>query len=218
VPTQTEVIIEAFHALQGVRSVAEIREWVNKKSGNKWRDFATAMADMVPVYYGGNNSSHVSNQLRVLMKVDKGKYCLISKGIAHNEHLAKFQWNVTVVNHTVHQTNWNLNYPTYNANYNEGIYIFINQNGQILYVGQSGDLTNRLRFRFKELHGRGDKDYQYHDEFFQNYQDENMIILTTEITGGKKRRELVEEYLTCYLQPEFIRFKFNKFFNSKWIR
>lgn len=76
---QTEVIIEAFLALGGIRSISEIKSWVDDKYGpNKWKDFGTTMSDMVPQILGGNQTSTVPEDMRILERVDRGYYCLIS--------------------------------------------------------------------------------------------------------------------------------------------
>ncbi|MEB3102049.1 hypothetical protein [Ferviditalea candida] len=54
--TQNEAILEAFKELGGVRTAKEICEWVEKKYGNRWNDYSTTMADMVPPNHGGNPS------------------------------------------------------------------------------------------------------------------------------------------------------------------
>lgn len=74
--TQTEAIIEASHALKGIRSIDEIRTWVGRKYGDRWVDFATAMADMVPLSHGGNQASNVPDERRVLERVSRGTYKL----------------------------------------------------------------------------------------------------------------------------------------------
>jgi hypothetical protein len=75
--TQCECIIEAFQHLGGTRTIAEISEWVIKEYGNRWTDYGTAMADMVPISHGGNRSSNVPNWFRVLKRKRRGEYCLI---------------------------------------------------------------------------------------------------------------------------------------------
>jgi hypothetical protein len=75
--TQCEAIIEAFKHLGGYRSINEIEGWVRKRYGDRWKDFGTAMADMVPLELGGNNSSNVPESLRVLKRVSRGVYCLV---------------------------------------------------------------------------------------------------------------------------------------------
>jgi hypothetical protein len=42
-----EAIIEAFRELGGVRSAKEIKSWVEKNCGPKWKDYSTPLADMV---------------------------------------------------------------------------------------------------------------------------------------------------------------------------
>ncbi|RKY52475.1 MAG: hypothetical protein DRP89_07635 [Candidatus Neomarinimicrobiota bacterium] len=78
-PNQYEAIIEAFEVLGGVRTIEEIKNWVSRKYENRWKDFGTAMADMVPLSLGGNHSSSAPDRLRVLERVSKGKYSLLSQ-------------------------------------------------------------------------------------------------------------------------------------------
>ncbi|MBO8171496.1 MAG: hypothetical protein H0Z33_06385 [Bacillaceae bacterium] len=75
--TQSDAIIKAFEELGGTRSIREIEDWVNRKYGAKWKDFSTLMADMVPVSHGGNTSSTVPEEKRVLERVSRGYYRLI---------------------------------------------------------------------------------------------------------------------------------------------
>jgi hypothetical protein len=75
--TQNEAIIEAFRDLGGVRNAEEIRTWVESKYGPRWKDYSTALADMVSPHHGGNNSSGVPNFFRVLTRVSRGYYSLI---------------------------------------------------------------------------------------------------------------------------------------------
>lgn len=83
--TQAEAIIEAFKALKGIRTIKEIKDWVDSKSekyGRKWKDFRTGMADMVPQSHSGNSSSNVSEKLRVLERMGSrrsGRYRLLNK-------------------------------------------------------------------------------------------------------------------------------------------
>ncbi|MBE0513136.1 hypothetical protein IBX38_08815 [Candidatus Bathyarchaeota archaeon] len=84
-PTQHEVIIEAFKVLGGVRTIGEIRDWVRTKYGDRWKDFGTRMADMVPQELGGNPSSNVRNEFRVLRRVSIGKYRLIADKIPEEQ-------------------------------------------------------------------------------------------------------------------------------------
>lgn len=75
--TQTEAIIEAFKALGGTRNQYEIRSWVIEKYGDVWKDFSASMADMVLIFRGGNSSSNVREELRVLERVSTGEYRLL---------------------------------------------------------------------------------------------------------------------------------------------
>ena len=76
--TQQEAIIEAFKALGGWKTIYEINAWVSQKYGDTWKDCGTSMADMVSISRGGNNSSSVREELRVLERVGHGKYRLSS--------------------------------------------------------------------------------------------------------------------------------------------
>lgn len=84
--TQYEAIIEAFEVLGGERTIKEIHCWVGAKYGLRWKDFGTAMADMVPISLGGNVTSQATEKVRVLKRVARGKYCLIS---SHKKQLGK---------------------------------------------------------------------------------------------------------------------------------
>jgi len=76
--TCVEAIIEAFRALGGDRSFDEIENWVLKKYGAKWKRIAieTCMADMVPEELGGNPTSTVKSEYKVLRRLDKAVYTL----------------------------------------------------------------------------------------------------------------------------------------------
>jgi hypothetical protein len=64
--TQNEVIVEALEALGGEGTIKEVSAWTNKMYPTRWKDYGTAMADMVPVYLGGYTSSNVKDELRIL--------------------------------------------------------------------------------------------------------------------------------------------------------
>jgi len=86
VSTQHEAIIEAFKELGGSRTIEEIRDWVRGIYGDKWKDFGTRMADMVPLELGGKPSSNVQDEFRVFRRVSKGKYSLIVEKVPHEKH------------------------------------------------------------------------------------------------------------------------------------
>ena len=77
--TQSEAIIAAFRELGGTRTISEITDWVQNVYGAKWKDFATAMADMVPVSKGGTHSSTVPDYYRVLERIRIVEYKLIGE-------------------------------------------------------------------------------------------------------------------------------------------
>ncbi len=77
-PTLPEAILAAFDDLSGERTIKEIKQWIDERYGERWKDIGTAMADMVPVSHGGNGSSSIQSKYRVLNKVARGTYCLIN--------------------------------------------------------------------------------------------------------------------------------------------
>ena len=72
--TQPEAIIEAFKTLGETRNKYDIKAWVSQKHVDVWKDYGTTMADMVPISRGGNSSSTVREELRVLERVSPGEY------------------------------------------------------------------------------------------------------------------------------------------------
>lgn len=76
--TQSEAIIQAFQELGGVHGIAEITNWVGERYGDQWKDFGTSMADMVPKSHDGNASSLIPEHFRVLERVRRGKYRLLT--------------------------------------------------------------------------------------------------------------------------------------------
>jgi hypothetical protein len=77
--TLVEAIIKALEALGGEGTIQDVHQKVNEMHPSKWKDPSTALADMVPVYLGGNTSSNVKDEFRVLDRVEKGRYRLIYK-------------------------------------------------------------------------------------------------------------------------------------------
>jgi hypothetical protein len=82
---QNEAIIWALIDLGGEGTIQEVREWLDEKYPNMWKDVGTALADMVPEQLGGNSSSTVSDEYRVLERVARGKYRLLSSTLVHKE-------------------------------------------------------------------------------------------------------------------------------------
>lgn len=76
--TQFEAVIDAFNHLGGIRTIREIEDWVTLTYGGRWKSFGTCLADMVSVSYGGNPTSTISNEFRILKRVGRGTYCLIN--------------------------------------------------------------------------------------------------------------------------------------------
>jgi len=75
--TQYEAIIAAFQELGGARNANEIRHWVENHYPGRWKDYHAILADMVPVSHGGNLTSTVPEEFRVLERMHKGYYRLI---------------------------------------------------------------------------------------------------------------------------------------------
>jgi hypothetical protein len=71
-----QAIILALDNLGGEGTIMEVSEWIQKRYPNTWKDAGTSLADMVPKSLGGNSSSTVSDEYRVLERVSLGKYRL----------------------------------------------------------------------------------------------------------------------------------------------
>lgn len=69
-----EAIIQALRELGGEASIQEVKELVERNHPNTWKDISTVMADMVPVSRGGNGSSLLREDTRVLVRVARGRY------------------------------------------------------------------------------------------------------------------------------------------------
>lgn len=61
----------------GERTISEIEDFVTTTYGDRWKDFGTQMADMVPLSHGGNGTSSVLDYFCVLERVGRGTPCLI---------------------------------------------------------------------------------------------------------------------------------------------
>lgn len=73
-----EAIIEALVSLGGEGTIKEVNYRVNKMYPGRWKDTGTTLADMVPTYLGGNTTSTIKDEYRILERVSPGKYRLIS--------------------------------------------------------------------------------------------------------------------------------------------
>jgi hypothetical protein len=71
-----EAIIEALEILGGEATIKEIDDLINKKHPHMWKPAGTALADMVPKSYGGNVSSTIKEEFRVLERISPGRYRL----------------------------------------------------------------------------------------------------------------------------------------------
>lgn len=67
-------IILALDELGGEGTIKEVSDWINTRYPNTWKDVGTALADMVPQKLGGNNSSTVSDEYRILERVSRARY------------------------------------------------------------------------------------------------------------------------------------------------
>lgn len=74
--TQYQAIIEAFRAMSNSRRINEIEDWILKNYEVSWKDIGTTMADMVSEKNGGNSTSHVPEEYRLLTRVSRGVYRL----------------------------------------------------------------------------------------------------------------------------------------------
>lgn len=72
-----EAIILALVNLGGEGSIQEIRECIEKRYPNTWKDVSTELADMIPESFGGNSSSTTKEEYRILERVSRGYYRLI---------------------------------------------------------------------------------------------------------------------------------------------
>lgn len=97
--THHEAIIKAFKELGGERTIREICDWVRGKYGDKWKDFGIRMADMVPQEMGGNPTSTVKEEFRILRRVSRGKYSLIVEKLPKEKH-QKVRKQFTSSNHS----------------------------------------------------------------------------------------------------------------------
>ncbi|SEN00470.1 hypothetical protein SAMN05192533_10816 [Mesobacillus persicus] len=73
-----QAIILALEDLGGEGTIKEVNDWIHFHYPNTWKDRGTALADMVPVSLGGNSSSTVGDEYRILERVSPGKYRLFS--------------------------------------------------------------------------------------------------------------------------------------------
>ncbi|WP_423800793.1 hypothetical protein [Neobacillus sp. SAB-20_R2A] len=74
-----EAIILALDELGGEGTIKEVDDWIHARYPNTWKSAGTALADMVPKSLGGNHSSNVLDEYRVLERVSPGAYRLFSK-------------------------------------------------------------------------------------------------------------------------------------------
>jgi hypothetical protein len=63
---QNEAIISALIDLGGEGTIKEVHAWLDEHYPNTWKESGTALADMVPLSHGGNSSSAVRDEYRVL--------------------------------------------------------------------------------------------------------------------------------------------------------
>lgn len=74
-----QAIILALEDLGGEGTIKEVKEWVHLHYSNTWKDTGTTLADMVPMSLGGNSSSNVGDEYRILERISPGKYRLYTR-------------------------------------------------------------------------------------------------------------------------------------------
>ncbi|CAH2716711.1 hypothetical protein BACCIP111895_03899 [Neobacillus rhizosphaerae] len=74
-----QAIILALDNLGGEGTIGQVNDWINSNYPNTWKEAGTALADMVPMSLGGNRSSNVSEEFRILERVSPGRYRLFQK-------------------------------------------------------------------------------------------------------------------------------------------
>jgi hypothetical protein len=74
-----QAIILALEDLGGEGTIKEVKEWVDLHYPNTWKDTGTTLADMVPMSLGGNSSSNVGDEYRILERISPGKYRLYTR-------------------------------------------------------------------------------------------------------------------------------------------
>lgn len=72
-----DYIIEAIKELGGKATIKQVENYIKSRYGNICRDIGTLMADMVSLKEGGNSTSSVPNEKRILKRVNKGEYQII---------------------------------------------------------------------------------------------------------------------------------------------
>jgi hypothetical protein len=63
--------------VSGEASIDQVDHLINKKYPDMWKSASTTKADMVPKSRGGNISSTVKEEYRILERVSPGRYRLI---------------------------------------------------------------------------------------------------------------------------------------------
>lgn len=74
-----QAIILALDDLGGEGTIKEVNSWIYTHYPNQWKDTGTSLADMVPRALGGNSSSNVSEEYRVLERIAPGRYRLFQR-------------------------------------------------------------------------------------------------------------------------------------------
>jgi hypothetical protein len=153
-PILPQAIISAFAALGGERNIREIKDWIEGRYGDRWKDIGTCMADMVPVSHGGSPSSNLGTGYRVLYKVSRGKYCLIKNEI----NIEKLETNIIISEEipteNKHQTLHNTNYLIKQPN-DKMFEVFTAKRLTYEPKGWQSELRNTIRSHLKFLSGEG---------------------------------------------------------------
>lgn len=74
--TLYEAIIDRLKHFGKDCTIEEVKDYIRRNYSRNWSDIGTTMADMVPEEDGGNSSSNVPTEYRVLKRVSRGIYTL----------------------------------------------------------------------------------------------------------------------------------------------
>lgn len=75
-PALYEAIIDGLKHFGKDCTIKEVKDYIRRNYSQTWSDIGTTMADMVPEEDGGNTSSKVPTEYRVLKRVSRGIYTL----------------------------------------------------------------------------------------------------------------------------------------------
>lgn len=173
-----EVIITAFKTLGGEREIREIREWIYANYEEEWSDISTTMADMVPVSQGGNKSSRIRDEYRVLKRVSRGRYCLLeSNSNRVNLQVSKSdnKQPVKVIQNAYRNPKEKLNYYTKSSN--DAVEIYSLKRLPFEPKGWLLELRNTIKKHLKLLSSNGTNLYALYNSMDSTFFDlENVLF------------------------------------------